>query len=93
MDVVRMSEQEKIYVRHLERRGENIYEEPRIKLSTIHAMKGGEDDNVAVYLGSTKSCVDGKHPEDEHRVFYVAVSRAKKNLYLIETDKHYRYDI
>ncbi len=93
MDVVRMSEQEKIYVRQLERRGENIYEEPRIKISTIHAMKGGEDDNVAVYLGSTKSCVDGKHPEDEHRVFYVAVTRAKKNLYLIETDKHYRYDI
>ena len=93
MDIVKMSEQEKVYVRSLERRGENIYEEPRIKLSTIHAMKGGEDDNVAVYLGSTQSCVDGKHPEDEHRVFYVAVTRAKKNLYLIETDKTYRYEI
>lgn len=93
MDIAKMSEFEKVYIRSLERRGENIYEEPRIKLSTIHAMKGGEDDNVAVYLGSTKNCVDGMHPEDEHRVFYVAVTRAKKNLYLIETDKTYRYDI
>jgi hypothetical protein len=73
MDVIKMTDQEKIYIRAIERRGENIYQEPRIKISTIHAMKGGEDDNVAVYLGSTKNCVEGKHPEDEHRIFYVAI--------------------
>ena len=93
MDVIKMSEEEKIYIRAIERRGENIYREPRIKISTIHAMKGGEDDNVAVYLGSTKNCVEGKHPEDEHRIFYVAVTRCKENLYLIESDKSYRYEI
>ena len=93
MDVVRLSEEEQIYIRAIERRGESIYQQPRIKLSTIHAMKGGEDDNVAVYLGSTKNCVEGKHPEDEHRIFYVAVTRAKQNLYLIESDKTYRYEI
>ena len=93
MDVVRLSEEEQIYIRAIERRGESIYHQPRIKLSTIHAMKGGEDDNVAVYLGSTKNCVEGKHPEDEHRIFYVAVTRAKQNLYLIESDKTYRYEI
>jgi len=92
-DIIRLSEEEKIYIRSVERRGESIYKEPRIKISTIHAMKGGEDDNVAVYLGSTKSCVEGKHPEDEDRIFYVAVTRAKQNLYLIESDKKYRYEI
>lgn len=93
MDVVKMSESEKIYIRAIERRGESIFEEPRIKISTIHAMKGGEDTNVAVYLGSTRNCVEGKHPEDEHRIFYVAITRAKQNLYLIESDKKYRYKI
>jgi len=93
LDIVRLSEQEKIYIRSIERRGESIYKEPRIKISTIHAMKGGEDTNVAVYLGSTKACVESKHPEDEHRIFYVAVTRAKENLYLIESDKSYRYQI
>jgi superfamily I DNA/RNA helicase len=34
-----------------------------------------------------------KHPEDEHRVFYVAVTRAKENLYLIDSNKKYRYVI
>ena len=77
----------------LREKGESVYKEPRIKISTIHAMKGGEDDNVAVYLGSTKACVEGKHPEDEDRIFYVAVTRAKQNLYLIESDKKYRYEI
>ena len=93
MDVVRLSEEEQIYIRAIERRGESIYQQPRIKLSTIPAMKGGEDANVAVYLGSTKNCVEGKHPEDEHIIFYVAVTRAKQNLYLIESDKTYRYEI
>ena len=92
-DIVNLSEDEKIYMSSIERRGEKIEGIPRIKLSTIHAMKGGEDDNVAVYLGSTQACMEGKYPEDEHRVFYVAVTRAKQNLYLIETDKKYRYMI
>ena len=92
-DIIRLSDEEKIYIRSVERRGESIYKEPRIKISTIHAMKGGEDDNVAVYLGSTKACVESKHPEDEDRIFYVAVTRAKQNLYLIESDKKYRYEI
>ena len=93
LDIVKLSEQEKIYIRSIQRRGESIYQQPRIKLSTIHAMKGGEDTNVAVYLGSTRNCVESKHPEDEHRIFYVAITRAKENLYLIESDKSYRYDI
>ena len=91
MDVARLSEYDKVYVRAIRRRGEDIYKEPRIKISTIHAMKGGEDDNVAVYTGSTKACVEGKHPEDEHRVFYVAVTRTRKALFIIESDKKHRY--
>ena len=92
-DIIKLSEDDKLYISTLERRGDSIEGEPRIKLSTIHAMKGGEDDNVAVYMGSTQSCMEGNHPEDEHRVFYVAVTRAKQNLYLIESDKKYRYII
>ena len=93
MDVANLGDREKVYVRAIERRGESVYGEPRIKLSTIHAMKGGEDENVAVYTGSTKSCVLSRHPEDEHRIFYVAVTRTKQNLYIIESDKKYRYTI
>ncbi len=69
----------------------DFYEQDAASQRGIDAMKGGEDDNVAVYTGSTKACVEGKHPEDEHRVFYVAVTRARNALFIIESDKKYRY--
>jgi superfamily I DNA/RNA helicase len=93
LDVVKVSDRERTYLTALERRGEDITLPPRIKLSTIHRMKGGEDDNVALYLGSTKSAALSNYPDDEHRVFYVGVTRAKENLHIIETGRKYRYEL
>ena len=86
-----VSKDEARYIRALIARGEDLNREPRIKVSTFHAMKGGEDDNCVVYLGSTWSCIETKYPDDEWRALYVAVTRAKENLYLLESDKKYRY--
>ena len=90
-DVLRISTDEARYIRALISRGEDLTKPPRIKVSTFHAMKGGEDDNCIVYLGSTYACVESKYPDDELRALYVAVTRAKENLYLLESDKKYRY--
>lgn len=91
--VVKVTDRERTYLTALERRGEDITKPPRIKLSTIHRMKGGEDDNVALYLGSTKSATFSTHPDDEHRVFFVGVTRAKENLHIIETGRKHRYEL
>lgn len=91
LKVLNLGEAEAEYIQSLERRGEDIAGEPRIKLSTSHAAKGGEEDNVAVDLSSTKACSRSNFPDDEHRVAYVAFTRAKKNLVLVHTDKEYRY--
>jgi len=56
-------------------------------------MKGGEDDNCVVYLASTKACVESDYPDDEHRAFYVAVTRARHNLYILQSNNNYRYTI
>ena len=68
-------------------------EPPRVRLSTIHGAKGQEADNVVVLPDMTYRTWHGyKFDRDnEHRVFYVAVTRAKKNLFLVkpETNKHY----
>ena len=93
MDVVRLGSDDKMYVQAIERRGESITQPPRIKLSTFHAMKGGEDDNCLVFLASTKACMESKYPDDEHRAFYVGVTRAKKELHILDTDKRYRYEL
>jgi len=93
LSVVRMSPAERTYLAALQRRGEDIAAPPRIKLSTIHRMKGGEDENVAVYLGSTKAATLGPHPDDEHRVFYVGVTRARESLHIIESSRRHRYEL
>lgn len=88
-----LSSRERIYIESLERMGEDITKPPRIKVSTFHAMKGGEDNNCVVYLGSTYACVNNEDQDEEHRAFYVAVTRARERLYLLESRKKYRYDI
>jgi len=93
LDLLKMTDSEKTYLRSLERRGEDLTAEPRIKLSTIHRMKGGEDENVGLYLGSTRAAAETRFPDDEHRVFYVGATRARENLHIIESGRTYRYDL
>tara|TARA_R110000744_G_scaffold152645_2_gene266793 strand:+ start:119 stop:1339 length:1221 start_codon:yes stop_codon:yes gene_type:complete len=75
------------------RRGEKI-SNPRIRLSTIHAAKGGEADNVVVFTDvSVKTWNElYSRPDGENRAFYVAVTRTRKNLHIIQpsTSKFYR---
>ena len=85
-EVLRVGSVEQEYIAAMTRRGDDLLSEPRIKLSTFHAMKGGEDDNCLVYLGTTKACSESDHPDDEHRAFYVGITRAR--LYI-----SYRYTI
>jgi superfamily I DNA/RNA helicase len=59
-------------------------------------MKGGEDDNVVLlddmgYLPH-KNYME-KDPDDEHRVFYTAVTRTKHNLHIVQTDSKFRYPL
>jgi superfamily I DNA/RNA helicase len=92
LSVIKMSEDERMYIQALERRGENIQSAPRIKLSTFHAMKGGEDDNCVVYLGTTIACASNDQ-DDEHRAFYVGITRTRKALHILDTDRTYRYHL
>jgi len=81
------------YLRRLEQLNEDLKGEPRIRVSTIHQAKGGECDNVVVLLDLGKLVYKSylKNPDDEHRVFYVAVTRTKQNLYIIEAQKQEGY--
>jgi len=82
-----------LYISALRRRGEDIYAPPRIKLSTIHSMKGGQDDICVLYLGSTRRCVEENHPDDEHRVWYTGITRAREQLHILHTDKRFGYEL
>ena len=82
----------KNYVLNALKRKDNV-RNPRIKVSTIHSMKGGEADNVLVvpdlsYAAHKEYQVD---PATEHRVYYVAVTRTKKALHIMlpQTNRSY----
>ena len=81
-----LSPKEVSYIRAMLRRGEKITKQPRIRLSTIHAAKGGEATNVVLLTDITTRVYKNyqQNPDDENRVFYVGVTRTKENLYLIE---------
>lgn len=73
------------YLRAVRARGGRILDPPQIRLSTIHGSKGGEAKNVVVVSDvAYKSWLEMQNnPDDEIRTFYVAVSRAKENLYIV----------
>lgn len=77
------------------RRGEKLLTVPRVHINTIHSVKGGEAENVAVILDLTKKSYDTftNNPDDEHRVFYVAVTRAKENLHIISAQTMRSYPL
>lgn len=59
--------------------------QPQVVLSTIHASKGLEFDNVHILYGFNKfKQMDLKQLEEEARLFYVAISRAKNGLYIYD---------
>ena len=82
----RLGQDIKAYFISCLKRKESILKPPRIQLSTIHGAKGGEATNVVVYSDmSYQSYLELQdRPDNEYRVFYVAATRAKENLYIVE---------
>ena len=91
--------EECLYIREMLRNEEQLSKPARVRLSTIHAAKGGEATNVLIILDNTKKIREAvdksedKHDE-EHRVWYVGVTRTKQNLYIMTPQREDRsYDI
>ncbi|MDR2939181.1 MAG: ATP-dependent helicase [Clostridiales bacterium] len=97
------------YLGHVEMVLEEIkesYEQPAkngeaangVTLSTLHSVKGLEYNTVFI-----ASCVDGLIPyekaktepeiEEERRLFYVGLTRAKENLFISIVDQRYEKDV
>ena len=77
-----------LYIRQMLSNKEKLSQDARVKLSTIHSAKGGEADNVLLILDNTDKIREAieKSPEkadEEHRVWYVGVTRTKQNLYIM----------
>jgi superfamily I DNA/RNA helicase len=79
-------EDTKNYIKSLLENGDDLMKPARIKVSTIHGVKGEECENVVLFTGLEKIIHDSalNNADPEHRLFFVGVTRAKENLYIIE---------
>jgi DNA helicase II / ATP-dependent DNA helicase PcrA len=93
LTVLKMTEADRDYLRSVwKARGEaGLTEAPKIELSTIHGVKGEEADHVVVSTAMTRRTYDDfvTNPDSEHRVFYVAATRAKQSLTWLMGGKGY----
>jgi len=55
---------------------------PRVTIGTIHSVKGGEADHVYVFPDMSPAGMDNSSTDSIVRMFYVAMTRAKKTLHL-----------
>lgn len=88
-----------VYASYIEKYGLDKLKEmckwnPQILVSTIHHVKGGEAENVAVMLDATRKTKGNvfNNIDEELRILYVGVTRTKKNLFLIDSQNGEGYD-
>ena len=91
-ELLQLDLDDSLYIRKMLERKEPLSSKPRVKLSTIHAAKGGEADNVLLVLDMSKRTLESlqrslEKQDEEHRVWYVGVTRTKQNLYIMAAKK------
>ncbi len=95
-----MSDEQKNYIKLLLKNGDNLITDSKIELSTIHGAKGRECKNVILYIDFGSEDENDflareadKDPDKIHRLFFVGVTRAKQNLYIMESTQTNFYNI
>ena len=95
-----MSDEQKNYIKLLLKNGDNLTTNSKIELSTIHGAKGRECKNVILYIDFGSEDENDflaneadKNPDKIHRLFFVGVTRAKQNLYIMESTQTNFYNI
>jgi len=93
--VLKMDEAQKQYIKDLVASGEDLSKPARIKVSTIHSVKGEECENVILFTDLEKIIYDSAqvNKDPEHRLFFVGITRAKNKLYIMNQDSEYQYYI
>jgi superfamily I DNA/RNA helicase len=63
-----------------------LTQQPKVHVNTIHGVKGGEADNVVLYLDQARKTHQEylANPDAERRVMYVGVTRAKQHLHIVQ---------
>jgi DNA helicase-2/ATP-dependent DNA helicase PcrA len=83
--LAKISDKERDFFIAARKRGEPLLKAPRIRISTIHSVKGGQADHVLLMSDmSHRTFLNYQsNPDDELRVWYVASTRCRISLNII----------
>jgi DNA helicase-2/ATP-dependent DNA helicase PcrA len=88
-----ISPNDREYIRALRQGGESLTKKGRVRIGTVHSVKGAEADNVVLQSDVSERVSYGARidPDSEHRVQYVGVTRAINTLHVIlpQTSRHW----
>jgi hypothetical protein len=93
--MTKISPGERDYFLAARRRGEKLLGRPRIQISTIHSVKGGEAQHVLLLTDMSYRTHANMElaPDDELRVWNVAVTRAKQTLNVVMPRTNLGFDL
>ena len=88
-------DESKNYIKSLLASNDDLMKDARIKISTIHSVKGEECNNVVLFMDLERIIYEAAqiNADSEHRTFFVGITRAKKNLYIMQPTSDYYYRI
>ena len=94
-ETLNIPETSKDYIRTILKNGDDLMKPARIKLSTIHSVKGEECDNVVLFTDLERIIYESSQndADAEHRTFFVGITRAKENLFVCSQYYEYQYNI
>lgn len=88
-----ISPSDREYIRALRQGGESLSKKGRVRIGTVHSVKGAEADNVVLMSDISERVTYGARidPDSEHRVQYVGVTRAFNALHVVlpQTSRHW----
>jgi superfamily I DNA/RNA helicase len=84
----RLPTEDMAYMLSARQKGEKMRASPRVRLSTIHSAKGAEADHVVLMteMAWRTAREAYRNPDDERRVWYVGVTRARQKLTIVSSE-------
>jgi DNA helicase-2/ATP-dependent DNA helicase PcrA len=88
-----IDEKEVTYIEKVLANGFSLIDKPKIHISTIHRVKGGQADKVILLSETTKTTdTFATNSDEETRVFYTGITRTFEDLVLVHPDKKYYFE-
>lgn len=88
-----ISPSDREYIRALRQGGESVVSGGRVRIGTVHSVKGAEADNVVLQSDISERVTYGARidPDSEFRVQYVGITRARNALHVLlpQTERHW----